>query len=313
MVMRCGDAKESAESMIYTLISDDYKFETLAGNKLAKAIVDKKIEVTNMDVTEKGLVSTNGALKNYTLVDKAGNMANQPKAVILNRVETDKGLIGYTMYTTAGTLADITTVVAVEMAKRGEIANGKIRHTSQGDIVASIGGMYPLRVIEIAKAKEGKVNIGIMFIGAALSGKSVTKYAGITVDSDSAVSATKLHAKLASENKKIVSKIAEINGSDEDTDTLSIKRTGNAGFYGVYPVSVAFELIEKAGNKATLPMGKLIIACSDYDADKDEANIVVSHTLAVEQHNEGTARANKALKSYAESIFEKLGDVKLSK
>lgn len=313
MVMRCGDAKDPAENLIYTLISEDYKFETITGTNIAQAIVGGQIEVTNMAVTEKGLASTNGALKNYTLIDKMGNMVNSPKAVILNRVENDKGLIGYTMYTAVGTLADVNVETAVDMANRGEIANGKIRHTSQGDIVASIGGMYPLRVIEINKAKEGKVKVGIMFIGSALSGKGVIKYAGITVESDSAVSATKIHSKLAAANKKLIDKIATYGGGTEDADALGIKRTGNAGFYGVYPVDVAFDMIEKAGNKATLPMGKLIIACTDYDAGKDEANVVVSPSMTIEKHSEGTARANKALKTYTESIFDKLKAINLSK
>lgn len=312
MVMRCGDPKDPAEAMHYTLIGEDYSVENIAGAKLVKAIVSKQIEVTNLDVTDKGLVATNGAMKNYTLIDKNGALVNGPKAVILNRVENDKGLVGYTMYGTNGTLQEVGVSAAAGMATSGLIANGKIRHTSQGDIVASINGVYPLVTIALANAKEGEIKVDVLFIGSAISGRESTKYAGLIVSSKSAASATKIHSTLVKANEKVISKVTEMGDTDAKK-TLGIKVTGTAGFYGVYPISTAFELIEKAGNKVSLPMDNLIIACTDYDADKAEANVVISPSMKVISHQEGSAKANKALRGYSDKVLEKFKDIKYVK
>lgn len=313
MVMRCGDIKAPAEAMHYTLIGDDYSFERMSGAELVKAITGKKVEVTNLGVTEKGLVSTNGAMKNYTLVDPTGALASEPRAVILNRVESEKGLLGYTMYNTSGVLQEINVAQAADLARAGMIANGKIRHTQQGDIVASISGMYPLRTIKMVDAtgKDNTISIDIMFIGSAIAGKYNTKYAGVVINGKNAASVTKLYDTLVKANGKLIEKVLEISGTDE-SGSLGIKRTGTAGFYGVYPINTVFELVEKAGNKISLPMGKLMIACTDYDSNKEEATIVITPDMKPAGHQEGTPKANKALKEYTEKILNKLSGVTIS-
>lgn len=313
MVMRCGDAKAPAEAMQYTLIGMDYSFERMSGADLVKAITGKKVEVTNLGVTEKGLVSTNGALKNYTLVDLSGAVIGEPRAVILNRVESEKGLLGYTMYNASGVLQEVNVAQAADLARVGMIANGKIRHTQQGDIVASISGMYPLRTIKMADTNinDDTITVNVMFIGSAIAGKNSTKYAGIEISGKNAVSITKMYDTLLKANEKLIEKVSEISGEDESAP-LGIKRTGTAGFYGVYPINSVFELIEKAGNKISLPMGKLLIACTDYDSDKAEAMIALTPDMKPAGRQDGTPKANKALKEYTEKVLNKLSGVTIT-
>jgi hypothetical protein len=312
MVMRCGDAKAAAEAMYYTLIGEDYSFERMSGSDIAKAIASKKIEVTNLGVSDKGLVATNGAMKNYTLVDPAGNLVGEPRAVILNRVETDKGLLGYTAYSVNGTLQELTVQQAVELAKASKIANGKIRHTQTGDIVASISGLYPLRILKIAEQKDESITLDLMFIGSAISGRKSAKYAGVIVNGKNAAGISKVYTKLVSSNAKLIEAVSSFGDADA-ASSLGIKRTGTAGFYGVYPIDTVYKLVEQADNKVSLPMGNLIIACTDYDADKAEANVTLSAEMKKVGTQSGTEKANAALVKYVGDVLQKLKTVKFSK
>ena len=313
MVMRCGDPKAPAEAMHYTLIGEDYSFVHMSGVEVVKAILAKKAEFTNMGVKDNQLVSTNGSLKNYNLVDKAGNLASEPRAVILNRVENEKGLIGYTIYNTNGVLQEVTVAMAAELAKYGKVANGKIRHTQQGDIVASINGMYPLRTIKMEDATDRTITADLMFIGSAINGKSSTKYAGIIINGANAAALTKIYAGLAKANSQVVDKVASIGGA-KASEALVLKRTGTAGFYGVYPIDVAFDIIGKANNTVSLPLDRVIIACTDYSGDEVcESSIELSDTLKPIGKNTGSEQSDKALRGYAEKVLDKLKAVKISK
>lgn len=311
MVMRCGDINTPVENMQYTLIGTDYSFERMSGVELVKAIKSKAVAVTNMDVTDKGLVSTNGAMKNYTLVDTTGALVQEPKAVILNRVESDKGLLGYTMYNVQGVLQEITVVQAAELARANKIANGKIRHTQQGDIVASISGVYPLRTIKMADAEDKSISVEIMFIGSAIAGKQSAKYAGVIVNGKSAASLTKLYGSLVKDNVKIIEKVSGMSGKDE-ADSLAVKRTGTAGFYGVYTLDKVFDLIDKAGKAVKFPMGKILIACTDYDADAAESDIILSLGLGILDKRKGSSKSDEAIKVYAADLVSKLKAIKIS-
>lgn len=315
MVMRCGDAKAPAEGLLYTLIDEDYSFVRMSGTDIAKSIANKSVEITNLGIENGKLVSTNGALKNYTLVDMAGNLACEPRAVILNRVENDKGLLGYTVYGLNGTLQEMNVASAVELAKAGKIANGKIRHTQQGDIVASIGGLYPLRIIEIKSAVDTAITVSLLFIGSALDGTGkATRYGGVIVESKSAAAISKLYETLNKSNKAIIDKIYEVSKDKSVANTLGMKVTGTAGFYGIYSIDTVYTLIGKANNKVSLPMGKLMIACTDYtDADHTESNVTLTPELKAAGRQEGTAKGDESLKVYVKSVLEKLQKVTITK
>ncbi len=318
MVMRYGNAKSPAESMIYTLVGEDYCLIRMSGTDVVKNIASKTIEVTNLGIEGGKLASTNGAMKNYTLVDTTGALANEPRAVILNRVENEKGLLGYTVFGLNGTLEEMPVAKAVELAKAGKIANGKIRHTQQGDIVASIGGLYPLRTInmkDVTPTEDKAIDVGIMFIGSALDGTGrATRYAGVVVEGKNAAIISKLYSTLSKSNKGIVDKMVEVSKDPSVANTLGMKVTGTAGFYGIYSVDTMFDLIAKANNKVSLPMGKLMVACIDYtDPDHTESNVTLTTELKAAGRQEGTAKGDESLKTYTKTILEKLQKVKIIK
>ena len=314
MVMRCGDAKSPAEALMYTLIGEDYSFTRLTGADIVSKLASKTIEVTNMGVENGKLVSTNGALKNYTLVDMSGNLANEIKAVILNRVENEKGLLGYTVYGLNGTLQEMNVPTAVELAKAGKIANGKIRHTQQGDIVASIGGLYPLRTLKMQDTTDDKITVDLLFMGSALDGTGrASRYAGVIVNSKNAATVSKLYKKLSESNKTVVDKITAVSHDSNIADTLGMKVTGTAGFYGIYSLDTVYSLIEKANNTVSLPMGKLMIACTDYtDPDHIESNITLTPDLKPAGRQDGTNKGVESLKTYTKSILEKFKEAKIT-
>ena len=313
MVARCGDLKAPATSSTYTLIGEDYSFEKMSGADIVKAVKAKKIEVTNLGITDKGLTGTNGSLKNYTTFDAAGNMVSQPRAVVLNRVETEKGLIGYTIYNMYGVLQEVNVAQLAELANAGLVANGKIRHTKQGDMVSSISGMYPLRIHKIGETVDTSLAVGITFMGAALHGKHSIKYAGVKVNCKNAAGITKVYEGLDKANKKLISEIQSITGTDE-TASMSLRRMDSTAVYAVYPLEVAFKLIAKANNKAELTLNnKLYIACTDYEDDKTESTVLVSADKKIAGKNSGNAKTDKAVKAYTEKILEKLSGVTLGK
>ena len=312
MVMRCGDPKAAAEALMYTLIDEAYAFTRMSGTDVAKAIRAGKAEFTNMGVKDGKLVSTNGSLKNYTIVDTAGNLASEPHAVILNRVENEKGdLVGYTIYNSYGVLQEVNVAAAASLARAGQIANGKIRHTQQGDIVSSISGLYPLRSIKMDEAKDKTITADILFIGAAINGRSSVRYGGIIVNAANAAALNKVYEKLHKANAELMTKFKDISG--ESGESLSMKRTGSAGFYGVYPIDTLFDMVKAADNKVTLPMGKVTIACTDYSDDqKEESSITLNSKLTPTGHTNGTAKSDKALHGYAEKVIERLKGIKIS-
>ena len=161
MITRHGSSKDAVSA--YTLISSDYQTVTMPVKELAAAINSKKIAVTNLGLSAKGLVSTNGALDKYTLINSQTNQVEGiARAVILDRVEQNGKLVGYTVFTQNGTLAEVNIADAAALASKGLISNGKIRHTQDGDIVSAIGGTYPLRTISFSEAPKGEITTDIL-------------------------------------------------------------------------------------------------------------------------------------------------------
>lgn len=317
MVMRCGEKKAPAASMLYTLIAEDYSFVRMSGEELAKAIQSKKVHVTNMGVTAKGLVATNGALDKYTLVSaSSGVIVGKASPVVLNRAEADGKLIGYTIYNTDGVLQEVSVKQALMIHQVTPFANGKIRHTADGDIIQSIEGNYIIRKIEVKKAKAGKVKIDLVFIGSAIGNGKGAKYAGVVVNCDNAADISKLYKTLLTQGKTTVEQVYAISKDIAVKDELAVKRTGTAGFYGVYPIKTVEELIKKADNTVSNGIGKIMVSTIDYDDDKAESRV----TLAVTLSNElkpigkitGSDKSEKALKKYLEEVLTFLKGVKVT-
>ena len=93
MITRHGSSKDNITA--YTLISSNYQTMTMPAKDLAEAISNNKIIVNNMEVSNKGLVSTNGSLDKYTLINTQTNQVEGvARAVILDRVEQNGKLVG---------------------------------------------------------------------------------------------------------------------------------------------------------------------------------------------------------------------------
>lgn len=301
MVMRHGDPKASSNEMSYTLISDELNIKVMSGTELAKAINDSKIVITNMATSAQGLVSTNGAIKNYTTIDQRGNIVGTPRCVILGRIEVNDKLKGYKVFTSNGVVAEINLDVAAKLAQVNGIANGKIRHTTEGDIVASIGGNYPLTNIKEDK-KDTKASIptvDVVFFGSALNDdKKITKFAGITVTSKDATTIASLYKTLSSDNEKLIGALRDKFGySEAKFDSFKLKQVPGAGFYGVYPLTTVTKIIETVESIKNTA-GKIIVGCTD----KDEESIALIKSGKITFEQFGTVASDKALEAYVTEV-----------
>ena len=308
MVARCGEPKVAANLLKYTLIGDDFSIHTMTGDKLAAAINDGKAVVTNMAVSAKGLVSTNGALDKYTLIHPAGGIIGTPRVVILNRVETNGKLTGYIVFNVDGMVSQITVADAAALATKGGIANGKIRHTAEGDIVAAIGGTYPLLEKVIKTPKTDKPTVDIVFFGSALKDGKLVKFAGATVTSKDAMAIRKIHTTLDSNNKKLTNKLgADYGYTADDLKSFEIKQAPGAGFYGVYPLAVVEKLMETGKVKCSI--GKLMVSCKDTQEAEAAESIVIYDTKkkSIINSQEGTAKSDAKLQKYVDEVKDKIG------
>lgn len=309
MVARCGDPKGPANNMKYTLIGSDFSTVTMTGNTLAKRINDGTIEVTNMGVTVKGLVSTNGAISKYTTFDAAGNLVGPPRCVVLNRVETNGKLSGYVMFTDNGLVEPVSITKAVALASVQLIANGKIKHTDAGDIVSSINGLYPL-VESMAMAEPvGTSTIKFIFFGSAIkSGKKIAYAGAVTSAKDSKV-VSRQHKEFCEKNEALISELkGTFNLDDKAVESMKIRQYPGAAFYGVY------KMPEIPVKNCTVSVGQnnVIVGCIDCDAAEYTESMVQVNvsTGNITEVQEGSQASDKAVVTYANQVLKMLKKVK---
>lgn len=277
MVVRHGNADDKGKvlsTLGYTLISPDYKTITLSAEKIKESLSKGEAEISNLGLNEKGeLVGTNGAIDKYTFVDvNTIRPVGKTKAVIINRIEQNDKLVGYTIFTADGVLAEEKLADVVKLAQANMIANGKIRHTATGDIVSSIKGDYEIRKYKISEAPKGKVSIDIGLF-KHISGLG-DFFAGI-VYSTSASELAEIGKKLSLANAKVQTAVAEKLGKSE-AEAAKLQRYGANGIYGLFKLSDLDTLI-KGG--ATLfnqfTNGNIIIEYAAANADKEIEHHVI--------------------------------------
>ena len=306
MVARSGDPKGPSGLMNYTLVGSDFSISNMKGDNIAKGINEGKINVTNLSVSAQGLISTNGAIGKYTTFDVNGNLVGTPRAVILNRVETNGKLTAYIMFTNNGIIKQATVAEAAALAAQGLIANGKIRHTADGDIVSSITGNYPLLERQIKESEDDVVNVDIVFFGSAFKNGKTAQFGGVIVTSKSAKTIAKMFSKLNDANVKLRDTLHENFGySDAELKSLEFKQAPGAGFYGVYPISVVDNLMKSGHVKCSI--GKLMIGCLDKSEEglNESIAIVDIKKKAVIKSQEGTDSSDKILKTYVDKTLAK--------
>lgn len=303
MITRHGASKDNITG--YTLISSEYQTVTVDAKTLIDNIVNKKIVVTNLAIENGKLVSTNGAVDKYTFINSSTNMVEgTPRAVILDRVEANGKLLGYTVFTQMGTLAEVNVADAVKLCNSKLLSNGKIRHTESGDIVSAIGGNFNLRQISIDKAPKGKTTVNLMYFSTDVNTKS--EYFGAIVDCTSAAEIARISNTLAKSNANLIGNVAKIAGQSVRS-SLAIQRFGANSMYGVFTNDMLAALI-KNGATVEAKMGNILVSTIKYDNGDvcEEATAKLSKAFdVVETKNTGDATVDKTLANYVTKLREK--------
>lgn len=309
MIARHGVSKTNVSA--YTLITSDYQTIQMTQAEIVKAISDKKITVTNLTIGAKGLEGTNGALDKYTFINsQTGMIEGTARAVILDRIEKKDKLFGYTVFTEYGSIVELGTSFAVELCNKKLIANGKIRHTQQGDIVQSIGGDYPLREIEIDKAPKGEITTDILYFGTIVD--SNIEYVGAIVSCTSAAEMSKISSVLNSSNAKVLAKAVKVAGQDV-RKSLASKRMGATSVYGVFELEELTKII-KAGSKLHNKVGNVTVSAIKYTkGEPDEATVTLNSSWKpIDKSVANADSVTEAVKNYTKKIVEEFGKVKIN-
>lgn len=309
MITRHGATKENITG--YTLITSDYQTVTMPVKELAAAISSKKIAVTNLELSKKGLVSTNGALDKYTFVNTATNQVEgTARAVILDRVEQGGKLIGYTVFTQNGMLAELSVADAAALADKKLISNGKIKHTAEGNIVSAIGGTYPLREIPMNKAPKGEASVNLMYFGTVVG--APVDYFGAIISCTSATEMSKITDALSKSNAKVIATVAKVGGQHV-RESLAIKRFGANSLYGVFEVAMLAKLAS-AGAKVQSKLGSLTVSAIKYTNDGvEEDTIKLSTDWKVIESNVNDSDTGKKVKTYTKKLVDEFNAVKVEK
>lgn len=230
MIARRGNSEKDIKALF--LMNENYEIKEVTIDKLIQTFKTKKgFKIENVGYNPKtGLEYTNGAASSYTLYSTDGNIINSPRNVILNRIEVNNKLQGYTIYNYDNTLSEISVEQAARFAAAKLIANGKIRHTQQGDIVSSIGGDYPIREVKIDSIKEvGRTIIPLYFasfVSASNSGKTVD-YVGAIVETNSGAVMSKVVTASKQMNEALLKELkAERGNSKYSFDELGNRTIG---------------------------------------------------------------------------------------
>lgn len=305
MITRHGSSKDTISA--YTLISSDYQTVTMSVKDLSAAISSKKIAVTNLDLSKKGLVSTNGALDKYTLINSQTNQVEGiARAVILDRVEQNGKLVGYTVFTQNGTLAEVNIADAAALASKGLISNGKIRHTQDGDIVSAIGGTYPLRTISFSEAPKGEITTDILYFGTVVG--VPTEYFGAIVSCTSATEMSQIIHMLSTSNASVINEVSKVAGQSV-RESLAIKRMGANSLYGVFSIASLKKLL-KANSKLRNQLGSITVSAIKYtNGEADEATVKLDSKWKVTGNYAAGNEATTAVKNYTKKIVTEFSGI----
>lgn len=307
MISRHGVSKDNITG--YTLISADYQTVLMSTSAISEAIANKKMVVTNLELSKKGLVSTNGALDKYTFVNSTTNqIEGTPRAVILNRAEQNGKLVGYTVFTQHGTIAELKVADAVALVNQKLVSNGKIKHTQEGDIVSAIGGTYPLRTVEIDKAPKGEISLSLMYFSSVVG--SNIEYAGVIISCTSATEMSKLADMLSKSNAKVISEVSKVAGKSV-RDSLAIQRISTNSLYGVFETALIEKIAKKAA-KVSNKLGTIAVTSIKYnDGEPDEAVIKLDNNWKIADSDIEGSEAAPKLKEYAKKVMVAFNGVKL--
>lgn len=296
-------------TVIYSLVAEDYSTVAIGAKELAKQISKKEIEVTNLGIEGGKLVATNGAMDKYPLLDVAtGKYVGKPTAIILNRVEVNDKLLGYTVFCADGIIRELVLPKAIEVYNTVGIANGKIRHTSDGDIISSIKGNYPLRVLEIKNVESKEFTLNTTFITEAVGAKAgKITYVGVIINCSNAADMAKMFDSLKEDNRKVRAAVKLLGASDEVANKLKIERAIGTGMYVVMTLQSYGNLMCDANSKVLFPMGELLLSGIDYSNGNIEESLVkVAPDFKLTKAKDGNDMTKSIVKNLIETVVPKL-------
>lgn len=296
--------KEGGTITHYVCISGDYKIVKLSAVELAETLKAGQVIVTNLAFEKGEIASTNGALSNYpTYSADKGTMGKS--TVIIDRVETKGVLTGYTVYSANFGVATLTVAETVSIYSTCGIANGKVRHTQQGDTISAIGGTYPLREIELPKVSTSGLPTQVIFIGEAIKGNSSIKYGGVMVGGQSAMALAELRKKIEINCKDLIKQVKALSGVDV-SKSFSIVTTGDAGFYGVFPYDIVLRLTDSKFIKGESLVGSdsVMLSVVDYAGDGVESYLELDGSKKPSNLTKGTKDGDAALKALTRKVQE---------
>lgn len=307
MITKQGKSKDNISA--YTLISSDYQTVTMSVADLVKEIKSGKIKVNNLSVEGSNIVSTNGALDKYTFINTdTGMVEGVAHAVILNRAENKGKLIGYTVFTNTGSLAELSVAETVALAKNKLISNGKIRHTEDGDIVSAIGGNFVIRDCTVKEAPKGKITTQVLFFGKVVGMPS--EYFGAIISCTSAAEMSRLATILHQSNANVIAEAVKFGGQDV-RNQLKIQRMGTNSLYGAFELPVLEKLI-KAQAKVENKLKSIAVSVIKYDKDfrSTEGKIELGRDWKPKARPE-EGPLSGAVTEYAKAVVAKFGSVKV--
>ena len=274
MVARIGTIENGTKSPKVTdvayVIADHEKMKLTQISKkdIAELIRPRRIECTNLSVTKDGEITfCNGVKDRYTIIDANSNKPIKVASTIIARLEKKGVLVGYAVSNgIARKVSNVSVAEAVTMQKKGEISNGKIRNTSNGDIVSSIEGEYEVIELSFIKAvvkkaeekimaeglKGFEVGIGSISTLITKSGKPMRYAYIVVIDKGGKRNAVMDDLKSALELDNLGLVFTACHISSELTESLKIERAVNPNtFCGAFTLDMLKKLLDRGAKIST--------------------------------------------------------------
>ena len=301
MIARIGIKTNKKKALAYTVIDQNYQTAIITEKDIREGLASKKIVATNLGLNEAGdIIATNGAFDRYTFVEsESGNIDGTIKTVILNRVEKNGEIIGYTAYTSAGKVENITVAQAVELVNNKAVANGKLNN----GVVSAISGNFDIRTIDIKDAPAGIMKAEVLYFAAVPDAK--VKYVGAIISCSSAVTMNKLTDTLAKSNAKIVEAVEAAAG--KKVDSIKNTRVNLNSFYCIIDLSLFKKLIS-SGMSINKQNAKIVSVIKYSDGETFESVASIGRSLAIKKQSSSSEKLDKALEKFAAAIVEEFGE-----
>lgn len=304
------DSKKDKKRIVsYTFISNDYQIITMSAEEVKEKILrGNEIEFNNLGIENGEIVGTNGSIDKYTFVDVQTGAVKGAKAVILNRVEQGNKLIGYTALTQDGKLAELSVKNAALLANQKLISNGKIRHTSDGDIVSAIGGTYPLKKYSVDKAPDGVITIQLSHFGK-ITGTGKEYFSGI-IKCTSVAQLYKLDNVLNKSNAEVVASAAKVAGQSI-RKKLGIFRVGAVDIAGSFETETLEKLLKLKNIKMTTLGDTVSISAYDYRGEEtaEHSDFTVDTKWKVVGKESTDSSTARIAEKFAQKIVSQFGKV----